>query len=200
LEQRSPCRYRNERSRGRRARPRGGHPLQFPPILVVDPILTPGTPPIDQLELAAAQRVERVGHANERRLISLIACSRLLSPNPAWSAASGSTSARSSTVAPFATARTSTCNSPTGSTGSSTIAGDTAPPRSSASPRNNRTCCRCQGTRTTRRALLIASAASMASSIGRAIGMRCPTITSPTSCRCGSHSASCSCTPPIFAA
>jgi hypothetical protein len=88
-EQRSPCRHRDEGVRWRCARPRRGHSFQLAAILVIDPVLTPRTPPVDQLELATAQWMEWVGDANERCLISLIACSRLLFRKARWSAGFG---------------------------------------------------------------------------------------------------------------
>ncbi len=70
----------------------------------------------------------------------------------------------------------------------------------SSSPRSSPCCGRCRGTAMTPRGSSIDCAASMATCRGTATVTRCPTSTSPTSCRCGSRHGSCSCTPPICAA
>lgn len=57
---------------------------------------------------------------------------------------------------------------------------------SSDSPRRPRTCGRCRRTPTTQRASSTASAIRWAASRGTATCTRCPTNTSPTSCRCAS--------------
>ncbi len=70
----------------------------------------------------------------------------------------------------------------------------------SSSPRSSPCCGRCRGTAMTPRGSSIDCAASMATCRGTATVTRCPTSTTPTSCRCGSRHGSCSCTPPICAA
>jgi hypothetical protein len=75
LEQRSPRGDRDEQVRRRRARPRGGHPLQLVAILEVDAVLAPRLPSIYQLELAATQRVKRMSDLNERLRTARSMCS-----------------------------------------------------------------------------------------------------------------------------
>ena len=88
-ERRAAPRPRNERIFLRLAGPRRRqrtHPIA--PIHPPHPVRTPTTPPLDQLELPAPQRVERMDNPKSSCYIDRIRCVSRLSPNATMSAAS----------------------------------------------------------------------------------------------------------------